>query len=66
MELSQPTYSKNGVGKILINKAPDGTRSPNLADTVMIRFSKDSHRAMIMTSEHVAAFSAAFAKARRR
>jgi hypothetical protein len=66
MELSQPTYSKNGAGKILINKAPDGTRSPNLADTVMIRFSKDSQRAMIMTSEHVAAFSAAFAKTRRR
>lgn len=35
-ELSQPTYSVNGVGKILIDKAPDGARSPNLADAVMI------------------------------
>jgi phage terminase large subunit len=38
-ELSQPTYSVNGVGKIVINKAPDGTKSPNLADSVMIRYS---------------------------
>jgi hypothetical protein len=38
MELSQPTYSINGVGKIVIDKAPEGTRSPNLADAVMIRF----------------------------
>lgn len=35
LELSQPTYSLNGTGKILIDKAPDGTRSPNLADAVM-------------------------------
>jgi hypothetical protein len=38
MELSQPTYSINSVRKILIDKAPDGTRSPNLADAVMIAF----------------------------
>lgn len=37
-ELSQPTYSLNSVGKILIDKAPDGCRSPNLADAVMIAF----------------------------
>jgi len=37
-ELSQPTYSINTVGKILIDKMPDGTRSPNLADAVMICF----------------------------
>lgn len=36
MELSQPTYSINTVGKIVIDKAPDGMRSPNLADAVMI------------------------------
>lgn len=36
MELSQPTYSENGAGKMLINKQPDGTKSPNLADSVMI------------------------------
>jgi hypothetical protein len=38
MELSQPTYSINSVGKILIDKAPAGMRSPNLADAVMIAF----------------------------
>ncbi len=37
-ELSQPTYTKNGVGKILVNKQPDGTTSPNRADSVMICF----------------------------
>lgn len=38
MELSQPTYSINSVGKVLIDKSPDGMRSPNLADAVMIAF----------------------------
>jgi phage terminase large subunit len=37
-KLTQPTYSINTVGKILIDKAPDGTRSPNLADAVVIAF----------------------------
>ena len=37
-ELSQPTYSVNGVGKIVINKKPDGMKSPNLADSAMIKF----------------------------
>ena len=38
-ELSQPTYTKNGAGKILVNKQPDGALSPNRADSVMICFS---------------------------
>ena len=38
IELSQPTYSENGAGKLLINKQPDGTKSPNLADSVMIAY----------------------------
>jgi phage terminase large subunit len=37
-ELSQPTYSINGVGKVVIDKAPEGTRSPNHADVVMILY----------------------------
>lgn len=41
-ELSQPTYSFNASGKMQIDKAPDGTRSPNLADTVMIQFAPGS------------------------
>lgn len=37
-ELSQPTYTHNSSGKILVNKKPDGTRSPNLADAVNIAY----------------------------
>lgn len=35
-ELSQVTYKHNPAGQVLISKAPDGTRSPNRADAVMI------------------------------
>lgn len=37
-ELSQPTYSISQTGKVVIDKSPDGMRSPNLADAVMICF----------------------------
>lgn len=37
-ELSQATYMKNAAGKFLINKKPEGAKSPNLADGVIIRF----------------------------
>lgn len=37
-ELSQPTFSESLSGKMVIDKNPDGTRSPNLADALMIRF----------------------------
>lgn len=40
-ELSQPTYAQNDVGKIIINKNPEGSKSPNLADTAMMLFSKE-------------------------
>jgi phage terminase large subunit len=39
LELTQPTYHLNSVGKIVVDKTPDGARSPNLADAVMICFS---------------------------
>lgn len=39
IELSQPTYGQSpSSGKMLINKMPEGTRSPNLSDSVMIAF----------------------------
>jgi phage terminase large subunit len=38
MELSQPTYSQMTSGKFIVDKAPEGTVSPNLADAVMILF----------------------------
>lgn len=37
-ELSQPRYKTNQVGKLLVDKMPEGARSPNLADAVMIAF----------------------------
>lgn len=40
IELSQPTYKENQVGKIIVNKMPDTALSPNLADAVMICFSR--------------------------
>lgn len=36
IQISQPTYSQNQAGKILIDKQPDGTASPNLGDAVMM------------------------------
>lgn len=38
MELSQPTYSVNTGGKILIDKKPSGSCSPNYADAVVMVF----------------------------
>lgn len=38
VELSQPTYSQNNTGKIVVDKMPDGSSSPNRADSVMIAF----------------------------
>lgn len=38
-ELSQPTYKKSTSGKIVIDKAPDSTKSPNMADAVMMLYS---------------------------
>lgn len=38
-ELSQVTYTINTAGKVIVDKTPEGTRSPNHADAVMIVFS---------------------------
>lgn len=43
-ELSRPTYDIDNAGKIVIDKAPDGQRSPNLADAVMIAFAPEAKR----------------------
>jgi hypothetical protein len=37
-ELSQPTAGKSSRLKLLVDKQPEGTRSPNLADAVMMAF----------------------------
>ncbi len=42
MELSQITYSINATGKVVIDKQPPGTASPNRADATMIAFNPQS------------------------
>lgn len=39
LELEQPAYKRNGAGKVIVDKTPDDLKSPNKADSVMIRFS---------------------------
>ena len=41
-ELSQPVYKKTTRGKVLVDKAPEGTKSPNLADMVMMLYAHQS------------------------
>lgn len=38
MELSQPTHKPGAAGKILVDKKPDGSSSPNMADGVDMAF----------------------------
>jgi len=38
-ELSQPTWQENSVGKMVVDKTPDGAKSPNLGDGVMMLYS---------------------------
>lgn len=49
-ELTQPTYSLNLAGKIVVDKVPDGAKSPNLADAVMIAYSQARRAPMRINS----------------
>lgn len=40
-ELSQPTYGAGDGGKIRVNKKPNGSKSPNLADSVVIAYAPE-------------------------
>lgn len=37
-ELSQPTSRKDGRMRLIVNKMPEGTRSPNLADAIVMAY----------------------------
>lgn len=63
-ELSQPTYAQNNLGKMLINKQPDGLKSPNLADDVMMLFAR-VERAPMKISDNVLAAASTMKKRRR-
>ena len=52
-ELAQPTYSINGVGKVLVDKTPEGAKSPNLADAIMIKYSRATREPMMISSAAV-------------
>lgn len=52
-ELCQPTYELR-LGKIIIDKAPDGVKSPNLADALMIQFSSSKVAPMRISREALA------------
>lgn len=54
-ELSQPTYAQDNLGKMVINKKPDGTKSPNLADAVMILFARAERGPMKISGNVLAA-----------
>lgn len=43
-ELSQPTYSINTAGKMIVDKAPDGMPSPNHADALMILYAPQERK----------------------
>ncbi len=44
IELSQPTSNHDGKGKLLVDKKPNGGKSPNLADAIVICFNPKIHR----------------------
>ncbi len=48
MELSQPTFQLNGVGKVVIDKTPEGVKSPNLYDAVMMRYAPRGKAPMVV------------------
>jgi hypothetical protein len=51
MELSQATYRKNEAGKIIVEKMPDGAKSPNLGDGVVILLGRAPKTAMVVSQE---------------
>ena len=53
-ELSQAVWDENATGKKFIVKAPDGSKSPNLADSVVIRFARTMRPAMKVSREALA------------
>lgn len=53
-ELSQPTYRQNDAGKMIVNKTPDGMKSPNLGDGAMIRLAKKGPAPMKISAEAMA------------
>jgi hypothetical protein len=64
-ELSQVTYRQNEAGKLIIEKKPNGMKSPNMGDTVMIRYSPKEAEPIEFTADMLAQLARAGAMARR-
>ena len=47
-ELTQPTYTTNSQGKIIVDKTPEGTKSPNIADAIMMCYHPVNIRKMLV------------------
>ena len=43
-QLSQATFTQSKAGKMMIDKTPEGMKSPNDADSVMMRFAPRKRR----------------------
>lgn len=56
-ELSQPTASKGARMKLIVDKQPEGTRSPNLADAIVMAFWPIPQRRPMVISDEVLAQS---------
>lgn len=49
-ELSQPTRKTTPTGKMMVDKKPDGSKSPNLGDACMMRYAPMERRLVITDS----------------
>lgn len=65
-EFSQATYRQNELGKIIIEKTPKDTKSPNMADTVVIRYAPMEQAPVEITGEMLRQIAAAGAGGGRR
>jgi hypothetical protein len=58
-ELSQATYRQNEVGKLIIDKKPNGVKSPNMADSVVIDFAPMGAEPIEITPQFLAELAGA-------
>lgn len=59
-ELCQPTRGLSGAMKMIVNKAPDGTKSPNLGDSVMMNYWPAKVKGPMIISDEVLRRSARY------
>jgi hypothetical protein len=55
MELATPTYAKNSIGKVVVDKTPDNMKSPNLGDSIMILYGVAKRPPLVISEEAIRA-----------